>query len=356
MASAAELIPHSFVTQGTPTAAKCAEKACPFPPVPGETLCRRHLEMFAAVEESDEENPEDSLEESSLRANVEGSQRRNGKSIQHQAARSEIFAGRVEVENPIDRWRRKKEEQKEKREYRNILSGLATARMHRRRRQQGLCQNCASPIGNAACIRCHRRRLGKINQRKEKALCTLCGKEPATSGKLKCSGCLEKMKVYKKRSYRNAIARNAQHVRASGVARKIRSRAARLTVGKCERCGGLRDNSTACCNVCRVVQNTARRKRHRKLLRLGICVVCGKKRARKNLTSCSKCGKRMSASKKRGRFKKNSVVRTATVGGNKHEGNKTEGVSRAGFLPESPATALLRSTSAIAKGGLESSA
>ncbi len=301
MASAAELIPNSFFVQAIPAVLKCVEKSCPFPPVPGETFCRRHLEMFAA---SDDELLEETVEESSLRPHLQGSQRRNGKSIQHQEVRAEVFAGRVEIENPIGRWRLKKEETKENGRYKGILSTLRMARMHRRRREAGLCPYCKTTISNrkyATCDACREKGREKIKRLKESGLCSQCHKQPAAEGHVYCASCRTRQRTYGKRHYRKITAHRPARVRAPKDAHgyylsAARSKAAWRTAGRCLSCGRPRDNSTTRCQICREKKNAGMLRITRQRKKMGICANCGTQKARPGRVSCGDCGKLISKS------------------------------------------------------------
>lgn len=199
MASAAQLIPRSFVSQATPSAAKCAERGCVFPPAPGETLCRQHLEMFA-VDESDEEQTEEALEESSsLRANV---------------ARPEVLSEILNRNLSTDKGGVfSREVAAERGQYKRILLNARVMQNIREKIRSRKCINCGTGLrpGDVTqrCQTCKdlqsRAKKDLWRRRKASGICARCGQRPARPSKTTCSKCADRIRTYERKETRRRL-------------------------------------------------------------------------------------------------------------------------------------------------------
>jgi len=163
--------------------AHCSERGCPFPPAPGETLCRQHVEMFAS-------------EESLYSLAIDATEDDVSSAIFYDKSISVKTHGQV----PLDEWlENKTHEQHDK----ALFASLKKRLLFQNRIQSGMCGHCGVPRGRdrqnlQSCTACGKMRV-KIAarvyaERRADGLCVECGRVPAAKPGLRCPKCIEKGK------------------------------------------------------------------------------------------------------------------------------------------------------------------
>jgi len=253
---------------------RCSERGCPFPPAPGETLCRQHSEMLSS---------EESLYEPSIEATEED------------VASAIFYDESVSVKKrgivPLDEWLENKEWGK--------LLGMADSWKSRERRKRciasGLCINCGALIASGSvyrkCAGCgsknitYKRRLRRLRDAAGK--CTRCGRNRDRNLKL-CSSCGNKIALIDRKRSSLAIRRRSTASTARAAEREAAIRQRRRDAGLCQ-CGGVRDVANRKeCSSCLA----RHRDRVRRLAAAGICRSCAKAQAITGHSLCAPCRRR----------------------------------------------------------------
>lgn len=189
---------------------KCSEKGCVIPPEAGRDLCAYHAEMFSFSESLTDDGVdwETTHEE-------DGGSSKSGKS-----ALKIVIGG-------LDDWYWKKEKAEDKK----LFANLRERALYSARRAANQCVICLTgPVEQATCPDCAARiarwRKGIEESRREKGLCTKCGRMGDGTTK-HCGICLDKIRVYSKR---------------------IRSH--RVSLGRCAQCDSEKNTATLLCSDC----------------------------------------------------------------------------------------------------------
>lgn len=157
---------------------RCAERGCPFPPAPGESLCQYHIQMFLFDE---------SLTGNSIETDFSKEPEETPK---HRV--SIVSAAEVS----LARWR----EKKEKTEQRSLFNVLRHKRLRHRRTAAGKCSRCGEVAQQGRmCSSCSAKfRLRRQNIRFHRLtsdVCTHCGHSKRHADGKICSHCLEKVRT-----------------------------------------------------------------------------------------------------------------------------------------------------------------
>lgn len=100
----------------------------------------------------------------------------------------------------------------------------------KRRRELDLCRYCGQSSKKYQCDACRQKYVKSIqNNRSNRGICIICGKEPASKGKKRCVTCLDKLKKW--------YASSESRIRLAEQHRSLRMRAIKHYGGKCACCG-----------------------------------------------------------------------------------------------------------------------
>lgn len=243
-------------------AQKCSERGCPFPPAPGETLCRQHVEMFAF---------EESLYESSIDATEED------------IASAIFYDESVSVKKrgivPLDEWFENREWKKTLAQARSLNN---VRKCRERRRSAGLCVSCGiskASSGVTYCEGCAQKAYELYRARREKlrlaGFCFRCMHANDTDGFL-CSNCVSENRKARKRL---------------------------LALGLCAVCRHPRNGAKVLCVACADKHRLLLLQRYAKLRDSALCPGCGLPKTSPTIY-CDDCKRRASEAMKRTRVRR----------------------------------------------------
>lgn len=232
----------------------CSERACPFPPVPGETLCAHHVEMFAF---------DFSLEDDAIE-------------VDYTRDPDEPRKARVSVvsaaEDRIARWKRKKERAEDKRLFQRLRA--------RNRRialvEAGRCPHCKKPIesGKKICADCLAKCAALYHYRRDNHQCITCCR-PTRGAASRCPRCRER--------------RVRRRIKNGNSAKVRKLRAERINAKLCVQCGKLPiTRSRYLCGTCFLRISAYEVQRRAKLKALGLCRQCKRKTENGHIL-CERC-------------------------------------------------------------------
>ena len=111
-------------------------------------------------------------------------------------------------------------------------------------------------------------------------------------GLTKCASCRKKSRTYARRAY---LKRTAHLSKRKPISSEERNRRVRLRrekrreAGVCVGCGAKRDNTSTRCERCRKRHNESATKSRKKLLEIGICVMCRHRPVMPGRVHCERC-------------------------------------------------------------------
>lgn len=260
----------------TPTDPRCSERGCPFPSAPGETLCRQHVEMFAA-------------DESLYAPSIEATEEDVSSAIFYDESISVKMRGMV----PFDEWLENAEGKKQ-------VARARIAFLSRQRRASGLCF-CGRALdipNRRTCRFCTEGRLERGKQRRKlllaSGLCLSCGKVPVSGHRL-CKSCSLRARGYDRRR-RPKKRLPAKHTESGRLLSALLASRRRFKEwrdsGLCTHCGNPTDGLLKRCRRCRAIMEDSRRRRRHRRISLGLCPMCGKNRPNPGRKWCVKCVRR----------------------------------------------------------------
>lgn len=305
---------------------RCSERGCPFPPVPGQTICEYHVQMFLF----NESLTDDSLE------------------LDFTKDPNELPKSRVSIvsaaESKLTRWRERKERERE----RSLVCRVQMARLRRARRASRLCP-CGRVLDMAnrkTCSVCVERQQQRRRSIRAAGLCAACAKCPPAIGHILCARCRLKAKEYSRRHYVKVTPSHRKRVpaprtKSGGLLSSVLSQKRRrgfladsgrcvycrkpalaavkycsecrgkqyrqqlerkrrfASAGLCQQCGKPPSPGRKMCSACVRKRNDVQLRIRRERKKAGLCTVCGKIRDRKAVLTCRSCADRQNRAKKK---------------------------------------------------------
>ncbi len=262
---------------------KCSEKACPFPADSRDGICGHHRAMF-----TEGDSAEVLLADALPRR---GSGKHNGIDVARPEIVTEILSRGLTTQIgrlvPVEEWL-------ENKNWHRTRSKVTMNALYSRRRRSGVCILCGSQPtpGRKLCAGCLKRANDRVQTLKQNGLCVSCGKVDASRGLTKCASCRERFRSYARRAYLKRTAHLPKRKpisKAEKIARRQRVVDEWRATGLCVGCGAKRDNTSTRCERCRKRHNESETKSRKKLLGIGICVMCRHRPAMPGRVHCERC-------------------------------------------------------------------
>lgn len=204
----------------------------------------------------------------------------------------------------------------------NIITGMKTPSYRAKRKAEGKCVNCGSLKDSQSKFRvcdpcrvvlCTAKQMRR-QERKDRHECYDCSRPmPADWPHVKCPACKEKIKerhrAFRARRQAAGLCSDCNNAAEPGrrlcaahrakYATKVASRSKRLVKqGLCGICGKRSvTEGRSSCSECVAVINRKDRRRSQRRVSAGLCIHCGKVKAAEGVQSCDACRKKINAKK-----------------------------------------------------------